>query len=180
MLRKDVADHPAIVVYVLHHQYRPSTGPILTFRHGSPSSGVRHCMKRTKAVVQRAAQRTSRSKRYNSLHVHGIAEIAEQLCGATATGFLFVKIARFAADQFLVVVCHGPAADPVSVVVNVNMIEFRHPGCAASPAIDTIAISYVIKEILAVWHEFAKCVAAVLSSVTKSVTPTTFPSAAGM
>ena len=65
-------------------------------------------------------------EKYNSLYVHRFTEICEHLFGASTACLLLVEVARLAANQFLVLVCHGTAADPVAVLVNVNMIEFRH------------------------------------------------------
>jgi hypothetical protein len=65
-------------------------------------------------------------KTYKSVHVHRLAKISEHLLSTTPARILLVGIAGFAAEQFLIFVGHGTAADPFSSFVNMNMIEFRH------------------------------------------------------
>ena len=60
------------------------------------------------------------------MYVHRFAKIGEHLFGAAPAGFLLIGIAGFAADQFLVFVRHGSAANPFAPVMNMDMIEFRH------------------------------------------------------
>ena len=61
-----------------------------------------------------------------SLDVHRFAEIPQQLLRAAPTSLVFIDVARFAADQFLVFIGHGAAADPLLAIAYVNMIEFGH------------------------------------------------------
>ena len=74
---------------------------------------------------QRVAQGACRHA-YKLLHVHRLAEIAQQLLGTTAAGLIFVDVARLASYQFLVVVGHGAPADPLVAFMDVDVIEFGH------------------------------------------------------
>jgi hypothetical protein len=60
------------------------------------------------------------------MHVHRISEVTQQLLGASLAGFLLVGIARLAANQFLVFVGHGTATDPFVILMDMDMVEFRH------------------------------------------------------
>ena len=56
------------------------------------------------------------------MHVHGIAEIANDPLRAQAAGFFFVGIAPFAVQQLLVPNGHATPANPVFTVPGVNVI----------------------------------------------------------
>jgi hypothetical protein len=58
--------------------------------------------------------------------VHGFSEVSEHLLGTSTASHSLVIVARLAADQFLVFIGHGAAADPFAAFMNVNMIEFGH------------------------------------------------------
>jgi hypothetical protein len=60
------------------------------------------------------------------MDVHRLTEIGEHLLGAAAAGIPLVGVASLAADQFLILVGHGAATNPFVVLVDMNMIEFRH------------------------------------------------------
>jgi hypothetical protein len=60
------------------------------------------------------------------MHVHRISKVTQQLLGASLAGLLLVGITCLAADQFLVLVGHGTAADPFFILVDMDMVEFRH------------------------------------------------------
>ena len=60
------------------------------------------------------------------LHVHGIAKVRQDLFRTTPAGFLFVRIAGFAAYQFAVFKCHTASANPVFSVADVDVIELCH------------------------------------------------------
>ena len=57
------------------------------------------------------------------MHVHGIAEIADNPFRAQATSLFFVGIAPFDVQQLLFPDGHAPPADPVFSISGVNMIE---------------------------------------------------------
>ena len=60
------------------------------------------------------------------LHVHGVAEVGEQLPGAAAASFVFLVVPGFAAQKLLVLERHGSTANPILAIVNVNMVELSH------------------------------------------------------
>jgi len=65
-------------------------------------------------------------KRTELLDVHRLAEIPQQLLGAAPAGFFLINVAGFAANQFLVLVPHGSAANPLVAIADVYVIEFGH------------------------------------------------------
>jgi hypothetical protein len=62
------------------------------------------------------------------MHVHRIAEVANDPLGAKPASFLFVRIAPFYMQQLLIVNGHAAAADPVLAVTRVNMVEIGQRG----------------------------------------------------
>jgi hypothetical protein len=60
------------------------------------------------------------------LHVHGVAEVRQNLARAALAGVLFLRVARFAPDQLLVFEGHGSTAHPILAVTHVYVIEFSH------------------------------------------------------
>jgi len=75
------------------------------------------------------------------VHVHGIAEIADDPLGAQAASFLFVGIAPLDVQQLLVPDGHAPPANPVFTVPGVNVIEIgqRDLECDISQNIRSLA-----------------------------------------
>ena len=61
-----------------------------------------------------------------SVDVHDSAEMSEDLFGAAPAGFVFQKIAGFTSNQLDIVKGHGPPADPLVAIAQVNVIEFGH------------------------------------------------------
>jgi hypothetical protein len=57
------------------------------------------------------------------VHVHGIAEIANNPLRAQTAGFFFVRIAPLDMQQLLIPDCHAASANPIFAVAGVNMIE---------------------------------------------------------
>jgi hypothetical protein len=60
------------------------------------------------------------------LHVHGIAEIRQNLLRAPLAAFVFIRAASFAPYQLTVFECHAASANPVFPVADVDMIELCH------------------------------------------------------
>ena len=86
--------------------------------------------------------------------MHGLAKVGQHLFRAAPAGFLLIGIAGFAADQFLVFVGHGSAANPFASLMNMDMIEFGHSSlflvrrlmtCAGSPALDTMLFPAILR-----------------------------------
>jgi hypothetical protein len=75
------------------------------------------------------------------VHVHGIAEIADNPLGAQATGFLFVGVATLHVQQLLFPDRHAAPANPVVTVPGVNVIEIgqRDLECDNSQNIRSLA-----------------------------------------
>lgn len=65
------------------------------------------------------------------MHVHGIAEIADDAFGAHPARFNFVRVAPFAMQNLLVANGHAAAANPVLAVARVNMVEIGQVGKAS-------------------------------------------------
>ena len=57
------------------------------------------------------------------MHVHGVAEAADDALGAKAAGLFLVRIAAFGEQHLLVVNSHAAAAHPIVAVTRVNMVE---------------------------------------------------------
>jgi hypothetical protein len=75
------------------------------------------------------------------MHVHRIAEVADNPLRAQAAGLLFVGIAPFYMQQLLVPHGHAPSANPVFAVPGVNVIEIgqRDLECDNSQNIRSLA-----------------------------------------
>ncbi len=85
--------------------------------------------------------------------MHGFAEVTENLFGGAAAGFVFVRIARFTAQQFLIFESQSAAADPLVAIAEMDMIAFCHvwaimPGCASGSALDRILIPVILRRYL--------------------------------
>ncbi len=57
------------------------------------------------------------------MHVHRVAEVADDSFRAQAAGFLFVGIASLHVEQLLFPDGHAPPANPVFPIAGMNMIE---------------------------------------------------------
>ncbi len=66
------------------------------------------------------------------MHVHGVAEAADDAFGTEAASFFLVWIAAFGEQHLLVVNSHAAAAHPVVAVTRVNMIEVGQRGSPSS------------------------------------------------
>ena len=60
------------------------------------------------------------------LNVQWLAGVCQELLGATAARLVLIDITGLASNQFLVLVSHGPAADPFVFNADMNMIELGH------------------------------------------------------
>ena len=69
------------------------------------------------------------------MHVHRIAEVADDPLGTQAAGLVLVRIAPLAVQQLLVANGHASTANPIVAVPGMNMIEISQCG---SPRDDTL------------------------------------------
>ncbi len=57
------------------------------------------------------------------MHMHGIAEVADDPLGAQTAGLLLIGIASLAVQQLFVADGHASPADPVFSIAGVNVVE---------------------------------------------------------
>ena len=63
-----------------------------------------------------------------SLHVHRVAEIADDSLRALTAGFAFVGVAALAMQQLFILNGHAAAANPVVAIARVNVVEIGQRG----------------------------------------------------